>query len=63
MLKEDEDRRRRQRELEQQQLQQAGTSSDSTQHSSAQPLKAKQQVDQEEIKRLREMEKVCHYLS
>ena len=55
MLKEDEDRRRRQRELEQ--LQQAGTSSDSTQHS-AQPLKAKQHVDQEEIKRLREMEKV-----
>jgi hypothetical protein len=70
MLKEEEERRRRQREVEQQQQQQTGTSSVGSVQNAQAPLqqqqpaqqKVKPQIDQEEIKRLREMEKVFKIL-
>ena len=55
-MKEEEEKRRKQREAEQQQQQQlAGNSNIST---DAQQPKVNPQLDPEEIKRLREMEKV-----
>lgn len=55
-MKEEEEKRRKQREIEQQQHQQlAGTSNTTT---DAQQPKVNPQMDQDEIKRLREIEKV-----
>jgi hypothetical protein len=63
MLKEEEEKRRRQREIDQQQQQPVGTSLANTGMANTgtqemQQPNPKPPIDQEEIKRLREMEKV-----
>jgi hypothetical protein len=58
MLKEEEEKRRRQREIDQQQQQPVGTSLANTGTQEMQQPNPKPPIDQEEIKRLREMEKV-----